>query len=68
MPGMIILTVPTTSVFNVTDMTSLASVYHDIMTWVNRLAAIDVRQRTERFVFDVQISAGQLIGLPTEIS
>ena len=59
-PGQIILTVPTRSVFGVTDMNRLASIYSDIMIWINTFASIGIRQRTERFVFDVQISAGQL--------
>jgi hypothetical protein len=42
-------------------MEDLAKVYFDIMTWVNKLAGIDQRTFTERFVFDKQISAGKVI-------
>ena len=58
-PGQIILTVPSSQVRDVTDIEDLAKVYLDIMTWVNRLAGIDRRPRTERFVFDKQISNGK---------
>ena len=59
-PGQIILTVPSSQVLDVIDMEDLAKVYLDIMTLVNRLAGIDRRPRTERFVFDKQISGGKV--------
>jgi hypothetical protein len=40
-------------------MEDLAKVYYEIMTCVNKLAGIDQRQRTERLVFDKQISGGK---------
>jgi hypothetical protein len=43
----------------VEDMNALGSVYLDVMAAVNRLAGIEQRPRTERFVFDKQISAGK---------
>ena len=60
-PGLIILTIPTSTAATVTDMNAVGSVYFDILTTVNKLAGIDIRPRAERFVFDIQISAGIFI-------
>jgi hypothetical protein len=50
-----------TSLRKVTDMVQLGTVYDNIMKSVNEFASIDKRIRTERFVFDIQISAGTII-------
>jgi hypothetical protein len=50
-----------TSLRKVTDMVQLGTVYDNIMKSVNEFASFDKRIRTERFVFDIQISAGTKI-------
>jgi hypothetical protein len=47
----------------VTDIVALGRVYNDIMSWVNKLAGLEKRFRTERFVFDIQIEAGKYINI-----
>ena len=47
------------SLKTVTDIVALGSVYSDIMSWVNKLAGLEKRFRTERFVFDIQIGGGK---------
>ena len=59
-PGLIILTVPTSTAATISDMNAVGLLYFEIMTSVNKLAGIEIRQRAERFVFDIQISAGSL--------
>jgi len=58
-PGQLILTMRASTLRTVTDIVALGRVYSDIMSWVNKLAGLEKRFRTERFVFDIQIDAGK---------
>ena len=57
-PGKYILTVPSLNLSQITDIVALGVLYDDIMNSAMKLAGLEVRFRTERVVFDVQISGG----------
>ncbi len=59
-PGKYILTYPSANLRPLTDIVALGALYDNIMNWVNKLAGLEKRFRTERFVFDIQIGGGNV--------
>ena len=60
-PGQYILSVPASTVNTNNDIVAVGRVYEKLMFWVNKLAGLEKRFRAERFVFDIQISAGNCL-------
>jgi hypothetical protein len=59
-PGQFILTVPSSKLVSITDLNAVANIYQSIILAENKLAGLEKRFRPERFVFDIQISGGNV--------
>ncbi len=57
-PGKYILTVPSKNLRSINDIVAVGVLYEEIMNSAMKLAGLEKRFRTERVVFDGQISAG----------
>ena len=57
-PGKYIITFPSKDLTPLNDIVAVGELYDKIMNWTMKLAGLEKRFRTERFVFDIQISEG----------